>query len=150
MEENDYSRFTVVLDKVINERSHMPVTRLLAVDMKQCPYMSVGEFFQNIPDDQLRELLEVAEDQEDPRFAELILIAEMLAQAEGVDDQEESDDIIDIVHHRVSQLVIFITLESLYRKKLIKLHRENMSFGEDMADKVIAEKVDDGSNNKSD
>ena len=149
MEDFDYSRITVVLDRVIGDRSMMPATRLLAVDIKQCPYMSVGDFFKNLPDDQLRDLLDVSENEDDPRFSELILIAEMLAQAEGVDGQEQHTDVTDLVHQRVSQLVIFITLESLYRKKLIKLRRENMSFGEDMADKPIAGRIDDGSFDES-
>jgi len=52
-----------------------------------------------------------------------------------------------MVQNRVSQLIAFLAVESLARKGLVKSYPQNMSFGEDMAKKVIAERIDDESNN---
>jgi hypothetical protein len=65
----------------------------------------------------------------------------MLAVAEGL----ESSDGYDMVQNRVSQLIAFLAVESLARKGLVKSHPHNMSFGEDMAKKIIAERIDDES-----
>jgi len=40
-------------------------------------------------------------------------------------------------------LVMFLTIESLSRKGLVKVHHNNMSFHEDCMDKIIVEKLDD-------
>ena len=38
--------------------------------------------------------------------------------------------------------MIMVTMENLYRKGLIKLYHENMSFGEDSEKRVIVEKIE--------
>jgi hypothetical protein len=63
----------------------------------------------------------------------------MLATAEGLD----SSDGYDTVQLRVSQLIAFLAVESLTRKGLVKSYPQNMSFGEDMAKKIIAERLDE-------
>jgi hypothetical protein len=49
-----------------------------------------------------------------------------------------------MIQNRVSQLIAFLAVESLARKGLVKSHPHNMSFGEEMAKKIIAERIDDG------
>lgn len=40
-------------------------------------------------------------------------------------------------------MIGFFACEGLFRKGLVKLHRENMSFGSDMGDKLLVEKIRD-------
>jgi hypothetical protein len=73
---------------------------------------------------------------DDPHFNELIIMTEMLAQAEGIPSMSMEE-----MNTRVNQFLIFITMESLKRKGLIRIFYENMSFGDDYLDKMIAEKL---------
>jgi hypothetical protein len=100
-------------------------------------YLTVGEYLQNITTSQLDEMLDVANDEEHPKFEEFLLIAEMLARAEGL---EGSPD-FDVLHKRLSIFIGLIAIESLYRKGMIRVYRENFSFGDDMNTKKIAEKL---------
>ena len=44
---------------------------------------------------------------------------------------------LDTIHQRTNHLITLIAIESLSRKGLVKVHHKNMSFGDDMGDKVI-------------
>lgn len=127
--------FQVNFANVLAQKDFMAITRMLAADIMSTPYMSVSDFMRKLSDEELDTLGEIAEDEEHPRMDELILIAEMLAVAEGLESAN-----IDIMHERINQLCIFLALEGLRRAGLVKLHYENMSFGEDFKDKIIAEK----------
>lgn len=118
----------------------MPMTRLLAATLQQNPYITVSDFFAGLTDEELDKLMDIAEEDDHDSYGDLILMTEMLTAAEGVDVDEEDDDVyVDNITHRLKMFITFITLESLERKQLIYLHRENMSFGEDYSDKIIAE-----------
>jgi len=150
---DDGSGFTVNYEMLMHSKNHLAITRKLASDLMKKPYMTVGQFISEASDGDIRQLLEsTAGDEEDDDdlvegdvgekyLEDLILISEMLACAEGL---EGSDD-YDKVQHRVNQLIAFLAVESLARKGLVKSHPQNMSFGEDMAKKIIAERIDDGS-----
>lgn len=139
----DFGNFQINYDKIIESADFLAVTRLLASRLKDNPYQNVGEFFKQLSDSDLGVLLEIVDQYQDnnddtntAHFEEVLLIAEMLAAAEGV-----SDRTVDDVMGRTTQFMVFVTLESLYRKKLIKLHHDNMSFGEDAGHKIVAEKI---------
>lgn len=100
-------------------------------------YLTVGEYLQNITTNQLEEMLEISENEENPKIEEFLLIAEMLARAEGLEGSED----FDILHKRLNLFIALIAIESLYRRGMIKIYRENMSFGDDMGKKKIAEKL---------
>jgi len=100
-------------------------------------YLTVGEYLQHITTSQLDEMLDVAEDEDNPKMEEFLLIAEMLARAEGLSASED----FDVLQKRVNILVELISIESLYRRGMIKIYRENFSFGDDMNTKKIAEKL---------
>lgn len=137
MEDDKWSDFTINYDKLIGSTDMLAITRLLATHLSKNPYYSIGEFLKNLSDSDLELLMEIdATGEDDPRVGDIILIAEMLAAAEGVNDRD-----LDTVVLRAGQMQVFITLESLYRKKLVKLYRENMSFGEDAGDKIICEPI---------
>lgn len=136
----DGEGFAVNLPEVIKTGHFLAATRLLAAQLMNNPYMSVGDFFKNLSDIDLQNMVECTdknEDEEESRVDEMILIAEMLATAEGLPSSTDYEELTK----RTSQFQTMIALESLYRKKLIKLYRENMSFGEDMGNKIIAERI---------
>jgi len=150
----DGSGFSVNYENLINSREYLAVTRKLASDLMKKPYMTVEQFINNLSDGDISQLLEMSVDDDDEdadpldsiaetekNLGDLVLIAEMLAVAEGL----ESSDGYDMVQNRVSQLIAFLAVESLARKGLVKSHPHNMSFGEEMAKKIIAERIDDES-----
>ena len=134
---NEETLFNVVIPKVLSDNSKLTVTRLLAASLTAEPYMTVQDFLIGISDKDLETLIDVAEDEESKNFGDLILIGEMLAQAEGLDAGN-----LEVCQKRLSQLVSFLAVESLFRKGLIKIHRQNMSFGEDYGNKIIAERLE--------
>lgn len=147
MTDDDFSNFSIELQKVADEPSMLAVTRMLATTLTKNPYMRVQDFFISISDYDLNILNEIAsnikeeeeyeEEYSDSHAAEILLIAEMLARAEGVNSQniEQSTTIMN-------SFMGFLAVEGLYRKKLVKIYRENFSFGEDMADKVICGRLE--------
>ena len=144
MDEEDYDGYTVNYEKIIKQSDLLAVTRLLATDLMNKPYMKVGDFVKGLSDSDLDTLCEVCDqsrdsDEPDSRFSEIILISQMLAEAEGVAYDMTLDDVIV----RSNQFAVFLVLESLYRKGLVKVHHENMSFGEDAGDKIVVERIGD-------
>ena len=101
--------------------------------------MTVGDFIGDLSDTDLDFLVKGIDlENGDKYYADYILICMMLASAEGVatpDDDEEFSQFVD-------RLIMLLAIESLGRKGLIKVYRENMSFGEDAGDKIVCEKID--------
>ena len=128
--------YTINYEKILEQKSMLPITKLLVVEIQKNPYMTPGDFFKDLPDSTLHELQTVADDDASEHFEELILMAEMLTQAEGLASMSFEE-----MNLRVKQFIMFLTLESLKRKGLIKLHYHNMSFGPEYGDKMIAEKI---------
>lgn len=116
-------------------KEFLSVTRMLAVDMMKNPYITPSDFLKDLSDEELQTLVEISDNEEHERMDEIMIISEMLATGEGLEPAN-----LEIATERVNQLAVFLVLESLARKGLVKLHYENMSFGEDYKDKIIAEK----------
>lgn len=131
--------FYVDLDMVLKDKRSLAVTRLLAADLKARPYIKVGDFLANLSDDDLQTLVNGAEPDagEKVKFDDLLLIALMLNNAEGLPPLES----VEGGRELLGKLITFLVVESLARKKLVRVFRENMSFGEDMDDCKIAEKL---------
>ena len=131
--------FYVNLDEVIKNKDSLAVTRLLAADLKARPYLPVGEFLSSLSDDDLQMLVKGSEPDEkgEVKFDDLLLIAMMLNNAEGLPPIEESEEARELL----GKLITFLAVESLARKKMIRVYRENMSFGDDMDDRKVAEKL---------
>lgn len=144
-EESNLSEWALQLDKIHKQKHYSAVTRLLAASLIMNPYMSVGTFFQSISDEDLQSLLEKSEDignveegEVQQSTEEILLIAMMLAQAEGCPAQD-----LDELHDNVTILSVFIAGTSLARKGLVEAYYDNMSFGPDMRDaKVFSRKFD--------
>lgn len=136
--ENEES-YTINYAKIASEKDLLTVTRLLASTLANNPYITVGDFLKDLNQYDLQLLVDIIDEGEEHKnFDDLMLIAAMLSEGEGIPCST-----IDDYHKSMNMLFTFVVCESLYRKGLIKLHRKNMSFGEDMMNKCIAEKLDD-------
>jgi len=114
---------------------------MLAMKLMENPYVNVGEFISSLSNDDLQiliEKIEVEDRGDGAQLEDLIVISGMLAISEGLDTTFDVDEVM----HRIDKLVGFLVIESLKRKGFVKVFYENMSFGEDMGDKVVVEKID--------
>lgn len=135
------------LHKIIEDRHLLSVTRLLATTLLYKPYMLVGDFVSSLSDDDLTQLMDIAEQLERndgaveygdiPHLEELVLITELLVRAEGLTTPN-----VDVLTARIGAFSMFLACEGLCRKGLIKLYHKNMSFGEDMGHKILVEKIE--------
>ena len=133
---DDDGEFSINYGKVLHEESFLPVTRLLAADLMKNQYMPIGDFIKSLSDNSLEQLNEICEDENHPNFEEIILISEMLAAAEGTNIGGTPE-----VHQRLNLFITWMVIESLKRKGLVKVYYENISFGDDMGEKIIVEKI---------
>lgn len=134
MSEENFMPFNINLEKVVKTKDYLGTTRLLASHFLNNQYMSVADFLTEISDSDLKSFMHMIDEEDIEQF---ILISEMLAIGEGLDLSDSDDTIMK----RTNTLIGFMTVESLARKNLVKIHRENMSFGDDFLDKVIVEKL---------
>jgi len=127
--------FQINYEKVFKTNSVLPMARLLAATLMENPYMSVGMYLQKARDKELALILEISEDEEDDRMCDILLMAEMLARAEGVETPD-----IEAVQSHIQSFISFVALASLDRKNLIEAHYNNMSFGSEFQKHIIAKK----------
>ena len=133
---DDEGEFSINYGKVLHQETFLPVTRLLAADLMKNQYMPIGDFIKSLNDNSLEQLNEISADEDHPNFEEMILISEMLAAAEGTNMGGTPE-----VHQRLNLFITWLVFESLKRKGLVKIYYENISFGEDMGEKIIVEKI---------
>lgn len=142
MEEYEDGEVTVNYQSVLKQKDFMAVTRLLAANLISEPYMTMRDFLMGLSDNDLKVLLEILdssmgkEEDADPRLEEAVLITVMLAQAEGLESGDSQT-----VTNRLNAFAMILAIESLFRKKLVKIYRENMTLGEDYGSKIICEKL---------
>jgi hypothetical protein len=122
-------------EKVLKTNSILPMVRLLAAELMKNPYMTIGAYLQKARDSDLQLILEASEDEEDERLSDILLMAEMLAKAEGV----ETECIEDVYKH-LNSFITLVAVASLERKKLILANYDVMSFGEEFAHHTIAKR----------
>ena len=122
-------------EKVLKTNSILPMVRLLAAELMKNPYMTIGTYLQKARDSDLQLILEASEDEEDERLSDILLMAEMLAKAEGV----ETECIEDVYKH-LNSFITLVAVASLERKKLILANYDVMSFGEEFAHHTIAKR----------
>jgi len=127
--------FEINYEKILNTNSILPMVRLLAADLMKNPYMTIGTYLQRARNDDLQLILEASEDEEDERLSDILLMAEMLAKAEGV----ETDSIEDVYKH-LNSFITLAAVASLERKGLILADYDVMSFGEEFAHSTIAKR----------
>ena len=132
--------YTLDLQAISKSPKLMSVTKMLALSLLNNNYMKVGDYLQSISNGDLdvymMKIDQIPEAQGE-ELEDLMLVADMLATGEGLDQSQNAEQFYD----RLKRFTNMIILESLKRKGLVKLFYENMSFGEDMEDKKIAEKM---------
>lgn len=142
-ESEDMTDLQINFEKIIEDRRMLSVTRLLAAHMCYNPYLTVGDFVKSLSDEDLGKLMDIAEEMESDdlensrHLEELILITEMLVRAEGLMTPDSG-----VLVSRVNAFATFLALEGLSRKGLVKLYHDHMSFGEDMGQKILVEKIE--------
>lgn len=137
--DDDKETYTLNYSKIVSEKGLLSMTRLLASDLSVNPYLTIGDFLKNLSDGDVEQLIKIIDDGEKHKnFEDLMLISGMLSAAEG-----QAAETIEDYQKCTNMLMTFVVCESLFRKGLIKLHRENMSFGDDMQHKLVAEKLDE-------
>ena len=133
------SAFFIKYDNVITNKTLLNSTRLLAVDITNYGYLSISDYLEKLSDKDLATLIKASENPDSDAFGEILLIAEMLATGEGLDNAKTDDEILT----RIKVMVAFLAVESLARRGMVRIFRENMSFGEDYNHKNIAERIDE-------
>ena len=133
---NDYFPLKMNLDKISKEKSFLSVTRLLAIDLMENPYLSIGSFIQKLSDQDIEDFMQLIEHDNDLAMENMFLITELLATAEGLPSED-----LSVLTERCNIMAGYITIESLARKNLVKVHYENMSFGEEFNKKVVVERL---------
>ena len=127
--------FEINYEKVFKTNDILPMVRLLAAELMKNPYMTIGSYLQRARDSDLQTILEASEDEEDERLSDILLMAEMLAKAEGVDTE-----CIEDVYKHLNSFITLAAVASLERKKLIIADYDVMSFGEEFAHSTIAKR----------
>ena len=137
---NNNTDFVVNLDLVVSAGDRYIIAPDMAMLIKMNGLMTVGSLLKSIEDEKLTSMVEFIEATyeedigNDTCHEELMLVSLMMIQAEG--GQLPLDP--DIAIQAVSQTLLFIMMESLYRKGLIELHHENMSYDEAVSNRRIA------------
>ena len=136
---NNIDQYQVNLDGVIESKQTHPIIRLLAVDVKSNPYITIGEWLQSLSDRDCQTLLDdLVEHEEDDDYAiqNLLLMTLILSRTEQVFIETEEQ-----MSHALGMLKVFIVIWSLDRKKMAKAMYKNMSFGEDAAKLEVAQRI---------
>ena len=139
IEDNDFEDGPIVIsyDNVMKAKDFLPITRTLAMDLSESGYMRPGDFLKSLTDADVDALLKVADNEENPRLEEILLISEMLATGEGLEQSKNSEQVTE----RMNAFCGFLAIEGLRRKGLVKVYHENISFGDDFGNKIIVEKL---------
>lgn len=134
-EEKEY---TLNYSNIAKHKTLSNVTRILAMDLMENPYIVVGDFFKNLSDASLAELLDLINGEDEDSLSETLLISEMLSRGEGVENS------IAQMGKNVGVMRALVAGTSLQRKGLVKAYYENMTFGEDSGDRILFEKINNG------
>jgi hypothetical protein len=148
MDNDDFNEEQTIInyEQVVKSTRLLATTRMFAKKIMDNPYLTVKDFLIDLSDRDLEffiNLLDGIDEEEtdpenfDPALEDLLLISMMLRQAEGLDPVTGPDD----AHESIKRLSVFLILESLYRKGMVELFRENMSMGDDYNDKMVVKKL---------
>lgn len=116
------SSFVINLDKIARHKKFTKATRLLALDLLDNPYMTVGNFFKNLSDSEIKELCDVCEREDDEAMSELLLLSEMLSRAEGITSFTPEE-----IGEKAGAFRVITAGVSLARKGLVKALYNNMT-----------------------
>lgn len=121
------------LHKVAKYKTFSRITRTLALDLIDNPYLTVGKFFKGLSDNEVKELVSLCEKEDDASVSELLLLSEMLSRAEGITSADP-----DEMGVKVGALRMMTVGVSLERKGLVRAFYENMTFDtSNYGDKIV-------------
>lgn len=140
--EGSDDQFYLNLKQISGDTSLLPTVRLLAMDLIENPYISLGDWLKSLNDLSLREVLDASEatleNEDSPMMEQLMLLTLMLAQAEGtlhgMNEMEELGKQIEMLRN-------YVIIVSLARKGLVRVFYENLTLGSDMGDRIVVEKI---------
>jgi len=127
------------MEKIIRAEGLLPITKSVAKMLMKHQYLSLGKFFTKISDENLQILSEIIEEGDsefNDGMEDIVLMTEMLSRAEGV----PSESIEDITEN-VNYFGACVTCVSLARKGLVRVFYENMSFGKELGEQTLVEKL---------
>lgn len=126
--------YFVHFDVIAKMEDYHEDTRELATALAAHPYDTLERFFTTVSDEYLGYMLDLCDiaDHDDPRVDELIVVTLMLIQAEGV-----IIDTYEAMIDRVEQFKMMCGGIELARQGVVQVKYENLSFGEDMYDKIV-------------
>lgn len=124
--------------KILESEELRPITRQLAHFAQEVDYLTVGSFLQHITKENLMELHAMIEEKTEDAHNNLVLITEMLSQAEGI----ENNTIEDLTK-RTNIFITLVTITQLHWRGLVKVYYENMTLGDDNGDAVVVESIEE-------
>lgn len=135
MEDFIPDEFTINYSNVAKQKNLCNVTRVLAMDLIENPYLIVGDFFKSLSDGSLEELVSLVNRDDDDAISETLLLSEMLSKAEGLTNSLED------MSKNIEMFRVLVAGTSLHRKGLIRAYFENMSFGADAGELMLFERI---------
>lgn len=121
-------------DKILeaSEEIVSPVTKRALRLVQTSEFLSPGDFFKSLNDEELGLLSEMVEEvQEEDAFAiqNLLLISNSLANAEGILSGDAED-----ARRNINYFIAMILFVSLHRKGIVDLNYDKLTFGEEIDD----------------
>ena len=135
--------FNLNLNEIINCHTAWPINKQLATKLVLQGTFRLHTFFDTLNDLEMDALVHSIDriNNDDHVMSELFLMTLMLSVAEGLDIDGDND--VEL-QQRFNSLISLIALESLHRRGLVEVQRENMSLGQDSGDLPIAKPTDAG------
>jgi len=127
------------MEKIIRAEGLLPITKSVAKMLMKNQYLSLGKFFTRISDENLQILMEIIDDGDNEfndGMEDIVLMTEMLSRAEGVPTESIED-----ITENVNYFGACVTCVSLARKGLVRVYYENMSFGKELGEQTLVEKL---------
>lgn len=136
---DNIDQYEINLERVIENAQTHSIIRLLAVDVKKNPYLTVGDWLQSLSDKDCQTLLDdlvEANEGDDSAVESMMLGVLMLSRAEQVFIETEEQFV-----KALGMFKVFVVISSLHRKKMARAVYKNMSFGEDAANLEVAQRI---------
>jgi len=138
----DSGDWMINYNEVIKDKSLSYITRLLAADLINNPYLTLGDFFKNLADVEVDILVEKADHllQDDEEhfksLEEMIILTMMLCQAEGVSLSSEQD-----IREATNLLAIITHGVSLGKKGIVEVKYDKLSLGKEFENEVVFKRI---------
>lgn len=135
------------LDKMLESNIPHPLVKKVIRKFRRDQYFTPGEFFGKLTghdSDVLSDWVNVITDDEiserdkNEECLQVVLLTQILALAEGVYIDDEDDYV-----KAIKAFTVMATANNLHRKSLVLCYYDNLSFGDDAADKIIMQRLDE-------